>query len=148
MSIEENKAIVRRWLEAWNTGDVGPLQDLIAPDYVAHFSSRTVRPESAVEWYRQLISGDRFVYPDFHVTTEDLLADGDKVIGRWTWGGTNQGESKTPWGTIVPPTGKKVTSTCITITRIAGGKIAEEWWEIDGLSSLQQRGAIPTAAPA
>jgi C-1 hydroxylase len=148
MSTEENKAIVRRWLEAWNTGELGVLQELISPDFVAHFSSRTVRPESGPEWYRQRIGRVRTEYPDFHVTTEDLLADGDKVVGRWAWAGTSQGEATTPWGTAVPPTGSRVASTAVTITRVSGGRIAEEWWEQDTVGTLQQKGVLQTAAPA
>jgi C-1 hydroxylase len=148
MSTEENKAIVRRWLEVWNTGDLEPLKDLIAPDYVMHFSSRTVRPESGPEWYAQYVREVLAVYPDFHVTAEDLLADGDKVIGRLAWTGTKLGESKTRWGALVPASGVKVAGTTFTIARLAGGRIAEEWWLIDVLTELQQLGVLPATVPS
>ena len=148
MSVEENKAIVRRWLEAWNTGELEVLRELIAPNYVHHSSVRTVQPESGPVWYTEFVSEVRTHFPDFHVTAEDLLADGDKVIGRWAWGGTHLVASTTPWGTIVPPTGRKVANTTITITRIADGKIAEEWWESDSLANLQQLGAVPSPSQA
>ena len=147
MSTEENKEIIRRWIEVWNTGELGPLEELIAPDFVYHNASVTLRPESGSEWYRAHIAGVRGEFPDFHVTAEDLLADGDKVIGRWSWGGTHQGKAETPWGAIATAAGKKVTSTTITITRLANGRIAEEWWQLDRLGYLQQLGAIPTPAP-
>lgn len=142
MSTEENKEIIRHWVDVWNTGNLEPLQELIAPDYVAHFQDRTMRPESGPEWYRQYIAQARTAFPDFHVTTEDLLTDGDKVVGRWAWSGTHLGDEKTPLGAIAP-TGRRIASTTITITRLADGKIAEEWWQEDRLSSLQQLGVIP-----
>ena len=144
MPQEENKAIIRRLVEVWNTGELGVLKELIAPDYVRHYRSRTTRPESGPEWYRQWVTGTRTEVPDFHIAVEDLLADGDKVVYRATMSGTHGGESRTPWGTTVPPTGKKVTWTVIWIARIAGGKIAEDWLEDDELTYWQQVGAIPS----
>jgi len=144
MSMEENKAIIRRLVEVWNTGEVGPLEELIVPDYVMHYRSTATRPESGPEWYRQVVTDARAEVSDLHFTVEDLLADGDKVVWRWTASGTHSGESKTPWGTTVPPTGKKVAWTHIIITRIAGGRIAEDWMEEDEVTYWQQVGAIPS----
>jgi predicted ester cyclase len=143
MSVEQNKAIIRRWIDVWNTGELEPLEEIIAPDYVRHGEGTTLRPESGPEWYKQQIAGARRAMPDFHVTTEDLIAEGDRVVGRWSWGGTREGQATTPWGATVESAGKQVKRTAITITRLADGKIAEEWWQLDRLEEWQQLGAIP-----
>ncbi|HEY6410245.1 MAG TPA: ester cyclase, partial [Ktedonobacteraceae bacterium] len=69
---------------------------------------------------------------------EDLVAEGDKVVTRWTWRGTNQGEFQG-----MPPTGKEVAGSGISIHRIAEVKIAEAWVNFDTLGMLQQLGMIP-----
>ena len=81
----------------------------------------------------------RAAFPDTHLTIEDQIAEGDKVVTRWTATGTNQG---TLMG--IPPSGKRVTITGISITRIANGKAVEDWVNFDTLGMLQQIGAIPT----
>jgi len=68
-----------------------------------------------------------------------MIAEGDKIVTRWTATGTNQG---TLMG--IPPSGKRVTITGISITRIANAKAVEDWVNFDGLGMLQQIGAIPT----
>jgi predicted ester cyclase len=77
---------------------------------------------------------------DVHSTTEDMVAEGDKVAIRWTWRGThNKGEH-----IGVTPTGKQAMITGISILRIAGGKIVEEWGEMDTLGFMEQLGVFPT----
>ena len=147
MSTEENKAIMRRMYDAWNAGDMEALQDFIAPDYVHHRSGTTVQPESGPEFYRQWLTEHSTAFPDHHSKVDDLLADGDKVVSRWTVTGTQRCVESTPLGAI-PPSGKKVAVTGTTIARLAGSKIAKEWFEIDILGLLMQIGAIaaPTAS--
>ena len=77
-------------------------------------------------------------FPDGVSTTDDLIAEGDKVVERFTFRGTNNGSFMG-----APPTGKKVTSTGMSIFRIAGGKIVEHWGENDALGTMQQLGLIP-----
>jgi predicted ester cyclase len=72
------------------------------------------------------------------------LADGDKVVWRYTPSGTHGGDARTPWGTTVPPTGRKVEWKGFAISRIVDGKIAEEWYGDDGVAYYQQIGAIPS----
>jgi len=145
MSAEENKAVIRRWLDVWNTGAVEELEALITPDYVRHTNGSTERPEAAPAWYGRLVTTARTIYPDFHVTADVQLAEGDMVVTRWTVRGTHQGEWNTPLGTTLAPTGKQVTFTGVTIARLANGAITEEWWESDRLGRLQHLGALPTA---
>jgi steroid delta-isomerase-like uncharacterized protein len=77
-------------------------------------------------------------FPDLQLTTEDLVAEGEKVAIRNTWRGTHQGAFQG-----VPPTGKYVTFTGTDLFRVEGGKIAEQWADLDALGLLQQLGAIP-----
>jgi predicted ester cyclase len=143
MSIEENKALVRRWQEVFNTGDVSQLWEIIATDYVQHRRGQTLRLDSGPEWYQQFVAGLRSRYHDHHGTIEAMVAEGDLVATLGTSTGIHRGEMTTPWGATVPPTGKQITYTWTIVARIAGGKIAEEWWQIDSLSILQQLGAVP-----
>ena len=81
--------------------------------------------------------------PDLHITVEDQVAEGDKVVTRYTTRGTHQG----PFMGI-PPTGKHVTVTGIVITRFANCKEVEEWANADWLGLLQQLGVVPTPGQA
>jgi predicted ester cyclase len=82
-------------------------------------------------------------FPDLHLTIEDLIAEGDKVVDRQTARGTHQG---TFMG--IPPTGKQITVTAMNISRIVGGKIVEHWVELDTLGMLQQLGVVPMPGQA
>jgi predicted ester cyclase len=77
-------------------------------------------------------------FPDGHVTTEDLVAEGDKVVERFSFRGTNIGPFLG-----APATGKQVITTGVAIFRIANGKIVEHWGENDALGVMQQLGLIP-----
>jgi steroid delta-isomerase-like uncharacterized protein len=77
-------------------------------------------------------------FPDLHPTVEDVIAEGDKVVTRWTIRGTHQGEIEE----FGPPTGRQAEIQGITIHRIQGGRIVEEWNSYDNLSLLQQLGLM------
>jgi predicted ester cyclase len=129
MSTDENKTLVRRLIEeVWNTSTYSELETLAAPSFA--------------ESTRQTNQSIRSAFPDHANTIEDIIAEGDKVVVRWTLRGMHQGVLQSPLGPI-PPTGKQVTVTGIHIFRIADGKIAERWAETDMLDALQQLGAIP-----
>jgi len=133
---DENKAMVHRVEELWNTGDLTAADDIFAVDFVNHDpSSPDVRD---LETYKDFITRIRTAFPDFHVTVEDLLSEGDKVAARWTATGTHKGELMG-----IPPTDKQATWSGMTIYRIAGGKIVEVWWAKDMYSLLMQLGVIP-----
>ena len=78
-------------------------------------------------------------FPDLNVTVEDVIAEGEQVVTRWTIRGTHQGEIEE----FGPPTGKQIELEGITIHRIEDGKIAEEWERYDNLSIMQQLGLVP-----
>jgi steroid delta-isomerase-like uncharacterized protein len=132
---EKNKAIARRYVEEfWNGSRPDLLETLVTPDGVVH----TGMVDHDVEGWKQGTEMLRSAFPDFHVTLEDEMADGDKVIHRWILSGTHEGEFSG-----VPATGKKVSWPTIAIFRLSGDKIAEMWTQGDSLSLMQQMGAIP-----
>jgi predicted ester cyclase len=136
MSTEANKTIVRRLLDAINTGDLAIADELIAPGYIDHSAPPGYPP--GPQGFTRSIGVFRAAFPDFHWATDDLIAEGDKVVIRVTARGTHQGELMG-----IAPTGKRVQVTGIGIYRIADGKIAEAWVNRDLLGLLQQLGAIP-----
>ena len=137
MSPEDNKAIVRHYLEeAWNKGNVGILDELMAPTY-ARYMSGQASPLSR-EGQKQRITTFHRALPDLHLTIEDLIAEGDKVVFRVTVRGTQEGALMG-----ISPTGKQVSVTAIDIARVADGKIVEHWGQMDMLGLLQQLGALP-----
>jgi len=82
----------------------------------------------------------RAAFPDLHVTIEDVLAEGDKVVQRWSGHGSHQGELMG-----LPPSGKRISVAGITISRFEGGKVAEEWELYDMMGMMQQLGALPSS---
>jgi predicted ester cyclase len=125
MSVEENKALVRRAQGVlWNhTGDLDATAELFAPD----------RGEDA----KQEAANVRRGFPDLESTIEDLIAERDKVVAHWRAQATHTGEYMG-----IPPTGNRVNFTGISIYRIEGGKIAESWGVSDLVGMMQQLGAI------
>ncbi|MDH5689938.1 MAG: ester cyclase [Candidatus Bathyarchaeota archaeon] len=131
MSLEENKAIVRRFIEAYNNRNLDVFDDLLAPDYFDHTSK--VGPEGL----KQLMNMAFKAFPDFHETIEDIIAEGEKVWVRITFTGTHTGE----WMGI-PPTGKKVTTEMVDIFRIIDGKLVEYRDVNNNLDFLKKLGII------
>ncbi len=137
MSAEENKAIVRRLFdEVFNRGDLGAADAVLAPNYRLH-DPAAPNFAGGREAYRQFQARYLKAFPDHRLTVEDQIAEGDRVVTRWTARGTHRGDLPG-----IAATGKPVTVTGITISRIAGGKIAEEWQDWDGLGMLQQLGVV------
>ncbi len=138
MSAEENKAIIRRLFdEVFNKGNLGAADAVLAPDYVLHDPAA---PDFAGgrEGYRQFQSRYLKAFPDHRLAVEDQIAEGDRVATRWTARGTHRGDLP-----CIPATGRPVTVTGITISRIFGGRIAEEWQDWDSPGMLQQLGVVP-----
>jgi steroid delta-isomerase-like uncharacterized protein len=132
MSAEANKTTVRRLFDAFNRGDLSALDALITADHIDH-TPYPVRTPGREGW-KQTVAMLRAAFPDMQQTVDDLLADGDKVVARWTGRGTHQGAYRG-----IPPTGRPVIITGIHIFRLTDGQIAESWAE--GSSVLPQIGA-------
>jgi predicted ester cyclase len=141
MTIEENKAIVRRHLEdAWNRNRITELEEYVSPDHV-HYSGKRVETLGPNE-IRALISNWRGGIPDFQWHVEDLIGEGDRVVARVRFSGTHTGTFQVASRTL-PPSNRRVDEAEIIITRVEGGKIVESWSTWDRLSLLDQLGAIP-----
>lgn len=136
MSIEQNKAIVRRLAEEfWNEGNAAVLDEVFVANFVDH-STPGLAPGR--EGLKQFIIPFRDAFSDIHNTVDDVIVEGDKVAWRWTFRGTHKGPVMG-----IPATGKVITLTGITIDRIAGGQIVERWNQMDALGMLQQLGVVP-----
>ncbi len=143
MSTEENKALARRWLEeGFNQRNLDVADQVYAADYVSHDPSVPFEVRGP-EGLKQLTAMYHSSFPDVRITVEEQIAEGDRVVTRWTGIGTHQGEFAG-----VPGTGKQATVTGITISRISSGKIAEEWINWDTMGLMQQIGAIPAPQQA
>ena len=131
---EENKALVRRAWELADNPDI--LDEVYAPDVVWHEPDQEIR---GLEQAKQFVTTYKTAFPDMTVTVEDVIAEEDKVVSRVTLRGTHQGETEE----FGPPTGRQVELKGITISRVLGGKIVEDWDSYDNLSILQQLGLVP-----
>jgi steroid delta-isomerase-like uncharacterized protein len=142
MSGEENKEIVRRFGGVWNAGHEHIVDELASPDLVVWYP---LLPEEVhgPEAFKQVLAQLHASLPDVQVTVEDLIAEGDTAVARWSMRGTSRGAFAG-----IPPTGKQVEWTGITTYRVANGKIVEERGEEDALGLLQQLGAIPAPEEA
>jgi len=136
MSTEENKAVSRRFHEAIGKGSAQAVQAELAPNYAAHFPG--IPDPLDAEGFKQLVNVFASAFPESHFDIDDEFAVGDKVVTRWTYRAVHSGEFQG-----LPPTGKQVAMTGITILHIAGGKIVENSVELDQLGLLQQLGVVP-----
>jgi steroid delta-isomerase-like uncharacterized protein len=138
---EANKALtLRYWEEVANKGNLDIVDEICAPDYVCHQADQDIRGPEGV---KQFIFMLRAAFPDLHVTVEDVIAEGDKIVQRWTGHGTHQGELMG-----IPPTGNHVSVAGITISRFEDGKVSEEWEVYDMMGMMQQLGVIPSSEQA
>jgi steroid delta-isomerase-like uncharacterized protein len=133
---EQNKMIARRaFEEVQSQGNLALVDEPVVSDYLGHTPLGEIYgPEGA----KRFFSTFRGAFPDLQVTVEDQIAEGDTVVTRWTARGIHEGEFQT-----IPPTGRQMTMTGITIFRIANGKLVEGWTNADTLGMLQQLGAAP-----
>jgi steroid delta-isomerase-like uncharacterized protein len=133
---EENKAIVGRLSELWNTGNLAIADEVFDADFVNHDPNNPGVTNS--ESYKGLVAAIRIGFPDFHVAADDLIAEGEKVGMRWTINATHQGDLAG-----MPATGTQVVWTGMTMIHLADGKVVEMWWSHDHLGLFQQLGVIP-----
>ena len=134
MSLEENKAIIRKMIEAINKQNPASLDELIAPDFVLHMHAQQTQ---GWEVSRQVVEDEIKAFPDLHVTIEDIIAEGDKVCVRLQETATHTGEYRG-----LAPNGKKLTYYIVAIWRIVEGKIVEGWGVYDQMDFFKQLGVI------
>ncbi len=139
MNAEEIRALVRESVdEIWNKGNLAAIDKVYAADYVDHDPS-SPEPTRGREGVRKFITMYHSAFPDLRISMEDMVCDGDKVVSRWVARGTHKGDLMG-----IAPTGKFVTTKGISVARISGGLIAEEWENYDALGMLQQLGVVPS----
>jgi steroid delta-isomerase-like uncharacterized protein len=142
MSTEENKALIRRyWAEVWNEHDLGALDGLVASDSVLHTPPPALPP--GPEGFRQYAGMYLSAFPDARVTVDQMVAEGDLVVTHWTGRGTHTGELMG-----IAPTGKRSDVQGVTIDRVAGDRIAEEWTYFQETLLMQQLGVMPAPGQA
>jgi steroid delta-isomerase-like uncharacterized protein len=140
MSAKENKALyLRMEPKIWNEGDLAAADGYYAPNVIVHGALPGTPP--GIEGVKQGIIMFRAVFPDLHMEMDDVIAEGDKVVCRYTLRGTQKGELMG-----IPASGKKVAMEGIGIVRFQDGKVAEFWGVSDMLGLMQQVGAIPAPA--
>ena len=136
MSAEDNKAIVRKYRAIHNQNNLDALDAIVAQDLVSHSALPGLPPGLAGG--KMAHQGFLASFPDTQTTTEDLIAEGDKVVERYTARGTHKGDFMG-----APPTGKKFSIESIVIFRFANGKIVEMWGLNDGQALMMQLGLMP-----
>jgi len=136
MSIEENKSIVRQFFEEGpSKGNLSAADELLSPDFIIYGS---LPASPGVEGINEIITTCRAAFEHLNVTIEDMIAENDKVVSRFTARGVHKGDFMG-----LPATGKPITMTGIEIFRIKDGKITEIWAEANLFGLMQQLGIIP-----
>jgi len=138
MSSENNKALVKKSVEIWSTGNLSRLKEIYSPNCIFHQHSYLNHgmPIEGVDNWRKLIQDFRQAFPDFKDSIDDQICEGNKVVTRFTSRGTHNGS----WVGLAP-SHKKISWTGIVIDKIENGKIVESWanWDMEG--ALEQVGA-------
>jgi steroid delta-isomerase-like uncharacterized protein len=138
VGLDENKAVAQRLFDAINNGTLDELSQVVAPDVVDHNAVIFMQPEGTggvEEGIRMLLQG----FPDLQLTAQELLAEGDKVVARFTMSGTNTGDYRG----LPAPTQQHFESEAIAILRITDGRVAELRGTADRLGMLTQLGILP-----
>jgi predicted ester cyclase len=137
MSTESNKALVRRFYQEIDKGNLDVMDELVAKDYIDHSPPPFPGLAPGREGLKQAFRNFWRATPGYH-RIEDQIAEGDKVVTRLTSFGKHEGDLPG-----APRTGNDLQMTSITIHRIANGKLAEKWSDKDLLGFLQQIGVLP-----
>jgi steroid delta-isomerase-like uncharacterized protein len=132
---EQSKMLVRRFFEDTHEGNKGIVDELVAGDYVGHTPLGEMHGPDGVKQFDAMLHA---AFPDMQITVEDQISGDDRVATRWTCRGTHKGEFQG-----MPPTGRQIKMTGMTIFRIANDKLVEGWVQPDLLGLMQQLGAIP-----
>jgi len=141
MTSSQNAATVLQMLyAAWNRGDTSVLHTTVAEDHIDHDDNGD---DIGRDHLVQAILAYRAAFPDMRMSFDDQIADGDKVVTRWTANGTHQGQLD-----AIPATGRLARISGIFIHQLTDGEITESWTSFDRLGLLQQLGVIPSADSA
>jgi len=143
MSVQENKAVARRWYEEGMAGgNLAVIDELFMADFRGHNPQKQAAGPGR-EGLKRYFEAALASVKNVRVTVEDMIAEGDNVVARYTVRGTIEGDFMG-----IPAAGKAITLTAIDILRFEGSKIAEHWDESDMLGLMQQLDAIPAPSGA
>ncbi len=134
MSIDSNKAIARKFIEMSVAGDESGLENLLDPRALFHHAGM---PDLNWQRYRKMDEENHKGFPDWRWTIDELIGEGDYIVARTTWRGTQRGQ----WQNI-SPSNKQVTMPMVLVFRLSIGKISELWAEYDTLNLMVQVGAV------
>jgi steroid delta-isomerase-like uncharacterized protein len=135
---DQNKAIARRWSEElWSRGNLAVADEIIAPDYERHDPGDPFAAKGPDD-VKRIVTMLRTMLPDFRITVESIIAEGDFVVSRYTATATD-----TVGYMGMPATGRPIKTPAIQIFRFANGKIVESWAARDDLGTLRQLGHLP-----
>ena len=130
-----NKAIVKKLFDEWiNKKNLAAIDEMVTPNYVSHEGGEDTNSEET----KKFLAGMFRSFPDIHVTVEDILCEGDKVVVRNIWRATDKGGFAG-----MAPTGKSVVVEGIVMWRLENGKLAERWAVIDYSGLMRQLSATP-----
>jgi len=142
MSVEDNKAVVRRFFEELlSTDNLALADELLSPDFRFYFAGSSDPMD--LERYKEFLVARRAAFPDRRFVVEEMIAEGDKVSARFTMRGTHSGEFRG-----MAPTGKMVTMTGIDMICLREGRMAEDRVEVDQLGMMEQLSIISTPGRA
>lgn len=139
MLLDTNKTVSRRFFdEVFGQGKLNVLDEIIAKDHVNSGPGTLPGLPVGPEGTKQLVTVYRNAFPDLRFTVDEQIAEGDKVVTRWTGHGTHKGELAG-----IPATGKSSTVTGLSVDKFVNGKITESWGIFDQFGMMQQLGVIP-----
>ena len=147
-SAENNKALIRRWFEqVWNQGDATLIDQMRARDARAVGLGEKTPETRGASPFKAFYANLRGTFPDLRITIEDLIAEGDYVVGQWEGGGTHTGSAFKDFlvGGLPAATGRKMHFTGTTVLKVINGKIVEEIGLDDGVTALIQLGLLKAA---
>jgi steroid delta-isomerase-like uncharacterized protein len=140
---EQNKTVVRRLVEElWNKGNLPVADELIAPTY-AHHDASTPDFGRGPESEKKRVTLYRTAFSDLRLTVEDMIAEGETVVARWSCRGAHKGDLNG-----IAPTGKQFVISGVSIVRFTGGKMVEGWINWDALGLMQQLSVVPELGKA
>jgi len=132
---EKHEAIARRVIEeVWNKGKLDAIAELFTPDYVNH---DPVNRTKGLEAYKDFVKKYRDAFPDCRLEIDEVFSAGERVAVRWRYSGTHKGQLEG-----MPPTGRHVTGTGISIDHFSGERIREAFTDWDALGLMQQIGVV------
>lgn len=143
MSLEENKALIRRaYLDGMNNRNLSIIDEVFAPDYIVRYPG--MDPIQGRDTAKEAIAAFLDAFPDIVFTIEDQVAEGDKVVTRWTAVGTHNGDFRgfPKKGALVPASGRKVNFRATDIYWVVDGRIKEEWNTLEEMELMHQLGLV------